>query len=85
MRHVNKEGQVLYAIACNHYVVKERCFKPHTYYMHAASQGDARLQFCRAYPNRRTHQIVAIGAALGFFYKGKDKSREVTRDVASAD
>ena len=80
----DSQGQTLYCISCIRYS-RVKGDDLHNYYLHAKDQAHAKLAFCRAYPNRNTHQIIAIAPAIGFFEAGKDKSGEVVRDVFTAD
>lgn len=81
--HRNNEGQLLYA-ACCIFTKRNGMKEPRTYFLHAANQKEARLSFCRQYPNRKTHHILEIGPALGFFAAGVDKTKEVVREKFSA-
>lgn len=67
-----EEKKQLYAVAYERY---RRCKRKGVLrlasadieYMHADSTAHARNQFCYSHPNRRTHRIVAVGPALGYF------------------
>jgi hypothetical protein len=41
--------------------------KPVMKYLHADSAAHARAQYCAAHPNRRTHQIIGVAPAIGYY------------------
>ena len=57
--------RTLYAVAVIH--LRKKHSKFHVIHLHAESIDHARRQFCKTYPNRRTHQIVEVGPVVGFF------------------
>lgn len=64
------EKKQLYAIAIERYrKIRGRyvLLAARVEYLHADSISHARNQYCYSHPNRRTHRVVAVGPALGYF------------------
>lgn len=79
-----RNGEILYCVACNVWNPRSQAFVPMLEYYHAKDQADTRIKYTVQYPNRQTHQIVAIAPVIGWHYAGKDKSGEVVKDIAVA-
>jgi hypothetical protein len=86
MLEVAPNGEILYCIATNTYSPKHDAWASELHYLHAKNQGDARVKFCLSFPNRNTHQVVAIAPAIGWITEGKkDRSGAVVKDIVVAD
>lgn len=88
--HTSAKGNQLYCIAAN--VFKRRggprsakTWNIEMAYVHAKDLVSAKLGYCKANPNRRTHSIISVGLAVGFFHAGYDKSGSIVKDQLSAD
>lgn len=67
----------LFAVAVEYYDRKGKLLNANVVYLHADSALHAANQYKTAHPNRRTHVIVSVGQAIGFFTEdksGKDES-----------
>lgn len=87
--HTSAKGNQLFAIAANvfkrHGGARMKSWNIEIAYVHAKDLVSAKLGYCRANPNRRSHQIISVGLAIGFFHTGFDKSGSIVKDQLSAD
>ncbi len=61
----SKDGKTLYAVAFLKWT--RQGWVNGLEHLHADDVGHARAQFCCANPNRRTHRIIDVAPAIGFF------------------
>lgn len=66
----------LYAVAYLEWKPKTRTWADGMDYMHAKDVGEARAKFCAMNPNRKTHRIIAIGPAIGWFVESYNGQTE---------
>jgi hypothetical protein len=94
--HTSAKGNQLFCIVANVYrgplegrfktpMFSDRGWTLETHYVHAKDRIQARLGYCRAFPNRLTHSIIDVALAVGFFHAGYDKSGEIVKDQLVAD
>lgn len=65
----------LYAVAVERWQKRGRTYHlraTRIEYLHADSTIHARNQYCYSHPNRRTHRVVAVGPAMGYFVEDQD-------------
>lgn len=69
---VERDGLLMYAIACAEYQGPED-YNLQIHYVHAEDGAHARAQFCYAHPNRTTHVIMGVGLVIGWLADEKEK------------
>ncbi len=69
----------LYAI-CYEVIRNHKIIETGIDHVKAESIAHARNQFCFQHPNRSTHNIVAVGPALGYFLNDEKNEKSLSAD-----